>query len=632
ATDDFSVNTEDAQNTVAGIEFIIASLRKAGVPESELQHFKGVVQSVAEATHLETGDSDNHDNTRWVAGNEVLCKKLGKLHIFMVQSTTAVGKPSRCVTLAATDEICQERWHSAIEKALSTDGRVGGASLFKACQLGDIQRVKKLLRKGAPVDCPNAYGCTPLHYAVRAAAERSKLVAQGGKEAEGTTLNQLQAQDTLRVVIYLMSHGADARVPNALGETPLAMAARCTAGFPRARKLLVSILDSSKYSVEGSAIYVVPGEQTHLPSLDEGEEGGLRGLLVDPAPQTVGVGGVTYCRSPQGKRAQVRWGEGKGGVGGRGTRPTYSKTHALERNFTRSTGQRWATSKPVLPLGDHETALGGSDHRLAALFSSSSKLRRDREGRSAGPAHRHPASSPHPRPQSTLAGPGQGEQIGVYFRGYRLGRSSSVPARRALPRPRRTTSPPGPRPNTCPVPKASGGERAGGEGLGEKGGCWNRKGNGGGALRGWGGKCEEGGLHQGVRQGVDGHLHRGPTVSDSEARALISSWIQESVGAGRVPGLGDIAERSGYVSFGGREEIYEALRTVRGRGRGELISANRLREVLCHVGQPLQPEEMEDLLRSGDPEETGYLSCSKLSNLMTSSRLAPLKDGEWLPH
>lgn len=41
--DSLSVNTEDANDVVARIDFIVASLEKAGVPPEELHHFKQVV-------------------------------------------------------------------------------------------------------------------------------------------------------------------------------------------------------------------------------------------------------------------------------------------------------------------------------------------------------------------------------------------------------------------------------------------------------------------------------------------------------------------------------------------------------------------------------------------------------------
>lgn len=44
ATDGVSVDTEDAVNVLARIDYIISSLEKAGIPLAELQHFKKIVE------------------------------------------------------------------------------------------------------------------------------------------------------------------------------------------------------------------------------------------------------------------------------------------------------------------------------------------------------------------------------------------------------------------------------------------------------------------------------------------------------------------------------------------------------------------------------------------------------------
>lgn len=104
----------------------------------------------------------------------------------------------------------------------------------------------------------------------------------------------------------------------------------------------------------------------------------------------------------------------------------------------------------------------------------------------------------------------------------------------------------------------------------------------------------------------------GPSVPDSEARRQIAEWLRETAGtAPAVPptaghGSGEyLAETSSYVATSHRSDVYKALQAIKGDGRGELISADKLRTSLCRVGQPLSPEEMDDLLREADPESTG---------------------------
>lgn len=66
---------------------------------------------------------------------------------------------------------------------MSQEGRVSGASIFRASQTGDILRVKELISRGVSVNRANLYGCVPLHYAVKHAAECAAAVARGGDGA-----------------------------------------------------------------------------------------------------------------------------------------------------------------------------------------------------------------------------------------------------------------------------------------------------------------------------------------------------------------------------------------------------------------------------------------------------------------
>lgn len=111
---------------------------------------------------------------------------------------------------------------------------------------------------------------------------------------------------------------------------------------------------------------------------------------------------------------------------------------------------------------------------------------------------------------------------------------------------------------------------------------------------------------------------RGPSVPDSEARRQISEWLRESAGtASAVPpatahGAGEyLVETSSYVAAGRRSDVYKALQAIKGDGRGELISAEKLRTTLCRVGQPLLPNEMDELLQETDPTGTGCVRVSE---------------------
>ena len=79
------------------------------------------------------------------------------------------------------------------------EGHVTGASIFRACQTGDILRVKELVTRGIPVNRPNVYGCVALHYAVKNAAECATIVARGGYTAG------VEASKVMQTVLFQSS-------------------------------------------------------------------------------------------------------------------------------------------------------------------------------------------------------------------------------------------------------------------------------------------------------------------------------------------------------------------------------------------------------------------------------------------
>lgn len=67
-------------------------------------------------------------------------------------------------------------------QAISPEGYLLGASIFRASQTGDISRVKELIMRGVSVNLTNVYGCNPLHYAVKHATDCAMVVARGEEE------------------------------------------------------------------------------------------------------------------------------------------------------------------------------------------------------------------------------------------------------------------------------------------------------------------------------------------------------------------------------------------------------------------------------------------------------------------
>ncbi|CAM9471343.1 unnamed protein product [Scytosiphon promiscuus] len=393
----------------------------------------------------------------------------------MVSSTTAVGGTLRCVTLATNDNLALEKWTTFLEKAMSQAGQVAGASIFRACQTGDILRVKHLISRGVGVNRANSYGCVALHYAVKHAAESAAVAARGGDGAAADQ-SKVRAQEALRVVVFLMSHGADARAVNDLGETPLELGSRFTAGFPKSRSLLLSILDSSKYQVTGGTIFIVPGavdrkapspQQQLLESVREDAQvednqpataAGLRGNFGVSAAgmtTTTTARGVTFSPSRRNRRAKKRRELAESRL------PYVSAADVAAPSFgegrCRSDGGHRtgntsgiAATTPALPRGDHEVALGGPRHRLAAGHGARCS-RGDSTGGGGGGAGagdvRVEALGWH---QTGGAG-----AVGVNFKHYRMGRSSGVIVDGGSKRRRRACA--GGRPASCPASTSGGG-------------------------------------------------------------------------------------------------------------------------------------------------------------------------------
>lgn len=93
-------------------------------------------------------------------------------------------------------------WHDAIYQANGWDKRAPckQTPLYEACERGDIEAVKSLLKIGVAINFQGVLGWTPLMIAV--------------------------AQQHLPIVELLLKNGANPNVANFLGRTPLAFAAR----------------------------------------------------------------------------------------------------------------------------------------------------------------------------------------------------------------------------------------------------------------------------------------------------------------------------------------------------------------------------------------------------------------------
>lgn len=413
----------------------------------------------------------------------------------------------------------------------------------------------------------------------------------------------MRAQESLRVIVFLMSHGADARAVNNLGETPLEIGSRLTCGFPKSRSLLLSILDSSKYQSTGGAMFIVPGKPQLISAQDESYDD-----VSEPQARAVTARGLMFSPSGRNRRAKT-------------------KTDIAE--FRRPCTSVPALSSlrvgpilkvSVLPRGDHEVALGGLSHCFAASIDSHRRQYRkhDRLGPSRGrKGTRNRGINP-----SSGGGTGlstQGREVAVMFSGFRLGKSSAMFMDESKRKGNRTgtvsrpaTSPAGfdshMAPNSCmekPLITSWGTNK-----KTAKQDAWlfstaNKS-----------PKRREYREERGGRRRAEissGHV-KPLSMPDSEARRKISGWLRDSAGtASAVPpaaahGAGEyLVETSSYVAASHRSDVYNALKEIKGKTRGELISNEKLRNILCRIGQPLLTHEMDELLREADPGETGYV-------------------------
>lgn len=159
--------------------------------------------------------SDRRASCTFPTGSEALCRRLKRDSIVMVSNTASLGDSFRCITLASKDDFGLQQWVVNIEKAsehpcvvlfqYNLSGRsryrgrhqnlctsrdqqamsqdsIDGASIFCASKAGDILRVKELISRGVDVNGTNAYGCAPLHYAAKNAADLAMVVARGSDE------------------------------------------------------------------------------------------------------------------------------------------------------------------------------------------------------------------------------------------------------------------------------------------------------------------------------------------------------------------------------------------------------------------------------------------------------------------
>lgn len=418
-----------------------------------------------------------------------------------------------------------------------------------------------------------------------------------------------------------MSHGANARAVNHLGETPLDLASRLTNGLPKSHNLLKSILDSSKYDTAEDTVFIA-SSQPRLSSVEERYGEGYNSIA--PVP-TVTSRGVTLSPSKRdGKESKTQkivntWGP-----------QTISSITSSFRGGANSTNVH-----PVR-LRDDEIALDRDRHRLAAAsgFHSQNSSEKQSGGFSRC------VSFPGDRQVRVSIGAGaRGDDrsaskvrrrrrgLGIMFDKLKMGKRSAVlgydckehgkrvlnaSSLRAHVRPR---SPKDVRDNPRRH-KASSCARLGhlvapsssstttGCSVGASS-CRSNQ---------WGERRGEGNRRRQAKVSWKGFEKRSPSIPDREARRLIAEWLRRRTCAAAPNPLAEgyrrgeyLIETSPYVATNCRSEVYNALQAIKGGGRGELIRSGKLRVTLSTVGQTLSPSEIDELFREADPGQTGWV-------------------------
>jgi hypothetical protein len=103
--------------------------------------------------------------------------------------------------------------------------------LIEASRIGDIEKVKKLLKEGADVNAKNGYDATPLHLAsLHGHVEIVKLLIENGADVNAkssydvTPLHFAAYYGHIQVVKVLLEHGADPNIMNKDGKAAIDLA------------------------------------------------------------------------------------------------------------------------------------------------------------------------------------------------------------------------------------------------------------------------------------------------------------------------------------------------------------------------------------------------------------------------
>ena len=184
-------------------------------------------------------------------------KKFGGNYSFAVSSKDMFGT-RRSMTFNCPTDKDRLAWIDAMKRGIIVTKYGPTPSLFRAASKGEFKVLKALIEdKGKNVNASNRYGMCALSYAVICAARAAELVSKGKP-------SEVPLPTAFKCVALLMSKGGNPTQTNDSGEDVFDVARKATENYPRARRLLFHLLDSSTYVADGGAIWVEPASEHKL--------------------------------------------------------------------------------------------------------------------------------------------------------------------------------------------------------------------------------------------------------------------------------------------------------------------------------------------------------------------------------
>ncbi|GMH74218.1 hypothetical protein TrST_g14002 [Triparma strigata] len=198
-------------------------------------------------------------------------KKFGGNYSFAVTSKDMFGT-RRSMTFNTPTDKDRLAWIDAIRRGIVVTKYGPTPSIFRAASKGEFKVLQRLItEKGKNVNATNRYGMTALSYAVITAARSAEVVSKG-------KVPEVPLPTAFQCVALLMSKGANPTQCNENGDDTFDVAKKATENYPRAKRLLFKLLDSSTYMAEGGAIWVEPESEAKLRRRIEME---LNGIMVE---------------------------------------------------------------------------------------------------------------------------------------------------------------------------------------------------------------------------------------------------------------------------------------------------------------------------------------------------------------